>query len=119
MTLDIRDVLMGVSLLIAAASMILVSRNARRATAVQRQNTDLTRIRDLRNELRETKDELDVVREQATLLNRQLVEANGAATAAYRERAEMLRYARMPGVTLEDWISRFDAPPAINGRIDG
>lgn len=117
MTLEMRDILTILSILVAAASMILVSRNSRKATAVQAQNTDLARIRDLRAELAATKDELHEVRTQATALAAQVTAANEAATVAYRHRAEMLIYARMPGVTIEDWLRHFDqAPPELDQR---
>lgn len=109
--IEFRDALTMLTLLIAATSVILVSRNARRATLVQAQNTDLTRIRDLRSELAETKTELHEVRVQATQLAAQMNAANEAAAIAYRQRAEMLMYARMPGVTIEDWLKHFDQSP--------
>lgn len=117
MNLETRDLLTILSLVIAALSMIVVSRNARRATAVQTEATDLARIRDLRVELAETKKELHEVKVQATQLAAQVGAANEAATIAYRLRAEMLIYARMPGVTIEDWLRHFDqAPPELNSR---
>jgi len=116
--LETRDVLTICSLLVAALSMILVSRNARRATAVQAQNTDLARIRDLRSELAETKTELDETRAQvnrarteALQLAVQVQTMNDALTQAYQRHAEMLMYARMPGVKIEDWLARFDQTP--------
>lgn len=126
MDLEARDVIAIVSVLVAFGSMLVVSRNARRATSVNAQNLDLARIRDLRVELRETKEDLDKARVQVTDLNQQLVslnqrvvEANEAAMAAYRERAEMLRWAHMPGMSIDAWLDRFDAPPeSIGGRID-
>lgn len=117
MTLETRDMITLLSVLVALASMVIVSRNARRATAVQAQNTDLARIRDLRSELAETKHELDEVKKQATQLAMQVTAANEAATVAYRQRAEMLLYARMPGVTIEDWLRHFDqTPPELTER---
>jgi septal ring factor EnvC (AmiA/AmiB activator) len=119
MDIETRDVLTFLSILAMLASMMVVSRNARRATSVQTENIELTRIRDLRAELRETKQELDEVKGQVTNLTRQLVEANDAAMDAYRARAEMLRWARMPGMDMPRWLGQFDAPPeAIGGRID-
>jgi septal ring factor EnvC (AmiA/AmiB activator) len=116
MKIESHDLIAGLSVLAALVSMLIVSRNARRATAVQTQNVDLARIRDLRQELRETKDELDHVKAQIGRLSRQLDEASTAATEAYRERAEMLRYARMPGMDLESWIRRFDGQsPGLTG----
>ncbi len=114
MKIETRDLITLFSVLVALISMIVVSRNSRKATAVQTENVDLARIRDLRIELRETKDELDHVKGQVAKLSRQLTEASDAATEAYRERAEMLRYARMPGMDLEGWLARFDSrPPGI------
>lgn len=115
--IELRDAITLAAVMVSLVSMILVSRNSRRATAVNAQSTDLARIRDLRAELREVKDELDAVRTQALKLNRQLIDANDVARAAYQERAEMLRYARMPGVSIDDWIARFDSPAA--GQITG
>jgi septal ring factor EnvC (AmiA/AmiB activator) len=114
--IELRDVIAGLSVLLALASMIVVSRNARRATSVNAQNTDLTRIRDLRQELKETKDELDRARAQATQLTIQLQEANDAAMTAYRQRAEMLRFAQMPGMDIPTWLSRFAPPAALADR---
>lgn len=118
MTLEMRDVLTILSILIAAGSMILVSRNARRATAVQAQNTDLARIRDLRSELAETKAELGETRQEvhrakaeAGKLAIQVQTINDSLSDAYRLHAEMLTFARMPGVTIEDWLNRFDQTP--------
>lgn len=123
MTFEIRDVLTIVSILVAAVSMLLVNRNARRATAAHTQNADLTRIRDLRQELAETKRDLDTAKEKldtvnlmVTRLSRQLSEASEAALTAYREREEMRRYARMPGMDIETWLARFGQPPLPNGR---
>lgn len=116
MHFETRDLVAILSILVAIASMIIVSRNARRATGVNAQNADLTRIRDLRSELRETKDELDRAKAQATQLTIQLQEANDAAMTAYRQRAEMLRFAQMPGMDMVTWIDRFAPPAAISGR---
>jgi peptidoglycan hydrolase CwlO-like protein len=111
MKIETRDLIAIFSVLLALVSMIIVSRNSRKATAVSTENADLARIRDLRVELRETKDELDHVKTQVGRLSRQLDEASAAATEAYRERAEMLRYARMPGMDLDGWLTRFDSRP--------
>jgi septal ring factor EnvC (AmiA/AmiB activator) len=114
--IELRDVIAGLAVLVALVSMVIVSRNARRATSVHAQNTDLTRIRDLRAELKETKDDLDRVKAQATQLNIQLQEANDAAMTAYRQRAEMLRYAQIPGMDMNAWLARFAPPEALAGR---
>lgn len=113
MTMEPRDVIAFVSVLVALLGMVLVSRNARRATSVQSENADLVRIRELRIELRETKDELDHVKSQVERLSRRLDEANDAATTAYRDRAEMLRVARTPGMDLDNWLVRFDSRPPL------
>lgn len=114
--IELRDAITMASLAIALLSVILVSRNSRKATAVQMQNVDLTRIRDLRHELAETKSELHEVKVQAAQLAAQLTAANEAGVEAAKREAEMLMYARMPGVTIEDWRDRFDVPPAIGSR---
>lgn len=108
MSFETRDVITILSVLVAVASMLLVSRNARKATAVNAQNLDLARIRDLRAELKETKEELDGVRKQVAELAALGAEANERAITYARREAEMLRYARMPGVTIDDWLQRFD-----------
>jgi chromosome segregation ATPase len=108
--IDLRDLISALAVLVAAASMLIVSRNARRATSVQTQSTDLTRIRDLRMELRETKDDLDRCKTQVTQLSRQLTEASDAALESYRERMEMVRYAAIPGMDMSQWRARFDPP---------
>lgn len=126
MTLEMRDLLTILSILVAAGSMILVSRNARRATAVQAQNTDLARIRDLRSELAEAKSELGETRQEvhrtkteAMQLAVQVQTMNDALTAAYKRHTEMLMYARMPGVTIEDWLRHFDqTPPELTPRVN-
>lgn len=119
MTVEIRDIITAVSVLVAFIGMMLVNRNAKRALRPAAENTDLTRIRDLRGELAETKAELTAVKGQVHTLSLQLTAANEDAMAAYRERHEMLRYARMPGVNIDDWLARFDQmPPELNGRPD-
>jgi hypothetical protein len=117
MSFETRDVIAILSIFAAVVSMIIVSRNARRATGVQLQNIDLTRIRDLRSELAEVTSELHRTKMQITELTVQVTAANEAATGAYRQQAEMLLYARMPGVTIEDWLRHFgQAPPALTER---
>lgn len=120
---ELRDWVALAAVVISLASMVIVSRNARRATAVNAQNLDLARIRDLRHELketrdelRETRDELDKVKAQTSQLSLQLQEANDAAMDAYRERAEMLRYAQMPGMDIDTWLDRF-SPPQLGGTL--
>jgi signal transduction histidine kinase len=108
MTIELRDVIAIGSMLVAMASMFLLNRNTRRSLKVQAENTDLARIRDLRQETRELKDELDKVKSQATQLSEQITAANERAITYARREAEMLRFARMPGVTIDDWLRRFD-----------
>lgn len=118
--IETHDLLTIAALFVSLLSMILVSRNARRATSVQTQNADLTRIRDLRAEVSDLKSDLDRAQQQVTRLARALDEANDAAMTLGRERAEMLRFARMPGMDLDTWIERFDSrPPPLNARIEG
>jgi len=116
MTIELRDLITAASVIVALIGMLLVNRNAKRALRPVAENTDLTRIRDMRQEMRELKTELTEAQSQVHRLTMQVTEANTAATEAYRERQEMLRYARMPGVTLDDWLRRFDQPPELNGR---
>lgn len=119
MTIELRDVLTLASILVALASVLIVNRNARRATSVQTENTDMTRIRDLRAELREAKDEVHHLKGQVDQLAQRMTEANDAATAAYRERAEMIRVARMPGMDMDRWLARFEGlPPQLNGTME-
>ncbi len=116
MHIEVRDIVALLSIAVAVVSMIIVSRNARRATSVNAANTDLTRIRDLRAELKETKDELDRAKAQATQLTIQLQEANDAAMVAYRQRAEMMRFAQMPGMDMRTWINHFTPNVALSDR---
>jgi septal ring factor EnvC (AmiA/AmiB activator) len=118
MTIEIRDLITAASVLVALFGMLLVNRNAKRALRPAAENTDLTRIRDLRaeraeikQELTETRQELELVRNQVHRLSMQVEEASNAATQAYRDRQEMIRFAQMPGVTIDDWLRHFDRPP--------
>lgn len=121
MTLELRDVLTLLSIGVAVLSVLLVNRNNRRMTNVQAQNVDLTRIRDLRHELSETKNELTQVKGQVTALESQIADlaeqltaANERSLAYARREMEMVRYAQMPGVTIEDWRDKFGSfPPEI------
>jgi peptidoglycan hydrolase CwlO-like protein len=99
--LEVRDVLTILAIMVSLVTMIVVSRNARRATAVQTQNVDLARIRDLRSELAEAKSELDAVKTQAAELNRKLQVSNREASQAWTEVAELKRLAHRPGMTME------------------
>jgi len=103
---------------VSIVSMVIVSRNARRATSVNAQNLDLVRIRDLRQELSETRNELDKCKSEVRGLSVQLEEASQAALAAYREREEMRRYAQMPGMDIETWLRRFVPPQQLSGTLD-
>jgi hypothetical protein len=111
--IELRDLIAMLSIIVALGSMLIVSRNARRATNVQTENVDLARIRDQRAELRELKDELVHVKEQVTALNAQLTAANERSLAYAQREIEMMQYAQMPGVTIEDWRRRFEIPPAV------
>jgi len=118
MEIHTRDLVTLLSVIVALVIGLLANRNAKRALRPQAENTDLTRIRDLRAELTEAKHECDTLRGQLHQLNIQAKAANDSAMDAYRERQEMLSFARMPGVTIEDWLRRFDqAPPELNGRL--
>lgn len=114
MKIELRDIITFLSVLVAIGGMLLVSRNAQRATSVQAQNADLTRIRDQRAELREMKEELVHVKEQVTALTAQLTAANERSLAYAQREIEMMQYAQMPGVTIEDWRRRFEIPPAVS-----
>lgn len=124
MTIELRDIITALSVLVAVMGMLLVNRNAKRALRPAAENTDLTRIRDLRHEIKETRDELDRAKAQVTQLTIQVQEATDAVRAAYRERndaaleahrerMEMIRYARMPGMDIERWLDRFETAPAL------
>lgn len=118
MNIEPRDLIAICSILIAVVSMLVVSRNAKKAHAVQLQNTDLTRIRDLRAELKEVRDELRGVSAEAANMRRQMTQTNEFANELLRERMEMIRYAQMPGVTITDWLERYgdkDYPRLIGG----
>lgn len=113
MTLEIRDMIALGSIAVAIITMLVVSRNARKATSVQLQNTDLTRIRDLRSEVKDLTGEVSELR-------RQLGESNDFGHRMLRERMEMIRYAQMPGIDIHDWLDRYgegDHPAPIGGRI--
>lgn len=98
--LEFRDVLTVGALVATLLGTLLVSRNARKATSVNAQNVDLARIRDLRSELAETKNELEACKTQATELNRKLQISNREASQAWLELAELKRLAHRPGMTL-------------------
>ncbi len=108
MTIELRDLFYLVGVFGAFMSIYFVNRNAKRATAQQVENTDLTRIRDLRAELKEAKEEVEKLRAQMNGLAEQMADVSRARYEADRHREEMLRYARMPGMSMADWLSRFD-----------
>lgn len=124
MNVELRDLITMGSLVVSIVAMLLLNKNAKRALRPAAENTDLTRIRDLRSELaearsetREMKMEVDALKGQVHQLTIQVTAANDAATAAYQWRMEALNYARMPGVQMDDWLRRFDRmPPELNGR---
>jgi biopolymer transport protein ExbB/TolQ len=93
---------------IAVASMLRISRNARSANAIQKENLELNRIGRLRSELDATESKLTAANRQMEELLARLAEANDRAITSARREAEMLRYARMPGTTMVDWLRRFD-----------
>lgn len=100
MNLEVRDVLTLGVLIASVLSMILVSRNARRATAVNAQNVDLARIRELRAEVQDVRSELGVCKEQASELSRKLGVANRDGAQAWTELAELKRMAHRPDMTM-------------------
>jgi uncharacterized coiled-coil protein SlyX len=116
--IETRDLVALLAVCVSLVSMIVVSRSARRATAVNAQNLDLVRIRDLRSELTETRAELDKCKSEVRSLSIQIEEANQAALAAYREREDMRRYAQMPGMDIETWLRRFVPPQQLSGTLD-
>lgn len=118
-TLEPRDLFYLLGVVGAFISIYFVNRNAKRATAVQVENIDLTRIRDLRAELKEAKEEVAVLRQQVTEFAEQMAAINRARYEAERHREEMLRYGRMPGMSMADWLARFDDRQAAGpGIID-
>lgn len=100
MTMEFQHVIGILALLVSLASMLVVSRNARRATSVNEQTLALARIRDLRSELTEAET-------KTKQLSAQLTEATEFGNRMLRERMEMIRYAQMPGVGINDWLDRF------------
>lgn len=135
MTLDTRDIIAILAIVASLTAALIASRNARRSTAVQLQQADLTRIRDLRTEVKDmtvevqaARAEAQAARSEAAELRRenaenraQMVEINEFANRLLRERMEMIRYAQMPGVDINDWLSRYgndDHPYPIGGTID-
>lgn len=99
-TMEFQHVIGILALLVSLASMLVVSRNARRATSVNEQTLALARIRDLRSELTEAET-------KTKQLSAQLTEATEFGNRMLRERMEMIRYAQMPGVGINDWLDRF------------
>ncbi len=120
MTIELRDLIAILALLVSAAGMILVSRNARRATGVNEQQLTLARVRDLRNELTETETKLKGVNEQLDRAGTQLEEAEQFGRRMLMERMEMIRYAQMPGMDIGQWLARYgdtDNPRPVAGGV--
>ncbi len=113
--LEFRDMLALGAIIVSLISAVMVSRNGRAATSVNAANVDLARIRDLRsevtetkndliatrNELKDTRRDLDHCREQVAELSRQLQTANRDAGQAWLELAELRRLAHRPDMTIE------------------
>jgi signal transduction histidine kinase len=100
MILELRDVLTIVVILVSAVSILVVSRNARKATSVNSQSVDLARIREQRAEIRETQADLDTCKTQLAELSRKLTVANRDGARAWMELAELKRLAHRPDMTL-------------------
>lgn len=126
--METRDLLTLMAILVSVTTMLVVSRNARKATSVQVQNTDLTRIRDLRSEVRDLTHDLQTARAESVALRSenaqirdQMVEIHKFANQMLQDRMEMIRYAQIPGVSITDWLDRYgneDHPRPIGGTID-
>lgn len=107
MTLEIRDILTLIVIVVSIGSTLLVNRNSRNATQVNAQSLDLSRIRDLRTEVSEakadlaaTRTELNACQQQAAELHRRLLVSNREAGEAWTELAELKRLAHRPGMTI-------------------
>lgn len=113
--IELRDILTAAAILGTFVSVYLVNRNAKRSWALQQkqaqaasENTDLTRIRDLRSEVTEANARITSLNARITEMEQHLTDANRRAMVYAQREAEMFRYARMPGVTMDDWLDRFD-----------
>lgn len=111
-----RDLITAASVIVAFIAMRRGNRNAKMALKPAVENVDLTRIRDLRSELAETKTELNHVKAQVGEVSAQLGEAHERYLALARREIEMVQYANMAGVTIEDWRQRFSQPPEAIGH---
>jgi uncharacterized protein (DUF3084 family) len=114
MKADLQSVLTMCALALTLVSMILVNRNARRATSVQSETRDLARMRDLRHELEVAERKLGDVKRRADEADSQVEELTGKlqeanrrgrlaqneAAQAWTELAELKRMAHRPGMTL-------------------
>lgn len=114
--ITMRDLITAASVVVAFIAMRRANRNAKHALRPAVENVDLTRIRDLRSELAETKTELNHVKAQVSEVSTQLSEAHDRYLALARREIEMVQYANMPGVTIEDWRQRFSQPPEAIGH---
>lgn len=129
MTFGWQQIIALCAVIVSAVVGIRSIRVARRNLGLQVQNTDLTRIRDLRSEVKELRDEVRAAREEATEARRetaqhraQMSEMNAWGNRLLQERMEMIRYAQMPGVDIHDWLDRYgneDHPRPIGGRDAG
>ncbi len=120
MTIELRDLVGILSLFVAAISMVVVSRNSRKATGVNEQQLTLARVRDLRNELTETEARFKGVNEQLDRASAQLEAAELFGRRMLLERMEMIRYAQMPGMDIDQWLARYgdpDNPRPVAGGI--
>lgn len=118
MTIELRDLLTLGVLLASILSIAVVSRNARRATAVNAQNVDLARIRELRAELRETQSDLEACKDQVSELSRKLTVANRDGAQAWMELAELKRLAHRPDMTMVRF-REYIGPLPTEGLPDG
>jgi uncharacterized protein YlxW (UPF0749 family) len=116
MHLKFETVLTILALFLTAVSMVLVNRNARRATSVQAENRDLARIRDLRAELTDTRKELDQCHEAVADLNRKLKVSNRDAETAWIELLALKRMAHRPDMTLTR-LREYIGPLQDSGEI--
>lgn len=119
MNIELRDLLSIVLAAITLLSIVVVSRNARRATAVNAENVDLARIRELRAEVRETQTDLDVCRTQVAELSRKLTVANRDGAQAWMELAELKRLAHRPDMTLVRFREYIGPVPEEGRSTDG
>jgi outer membrane murein-binding lipoprotein Lpp len=132
--MTVGNILTICAVLVSALVGIGTIRNSRRAASAQVQNTDLTRIRDLRAEIKDLRDEVRAAREetssarseasqarQETAQHRmQMAEMNDWGNRLLQERMEMIRFAQMPGVDIHQWLDRYgneEHPRPIGGAV--